>query len=330
MKPEDLNDATVENDEITVENDAGRFEHKPVLLDEAVTALAIKADGIYVDGTFGRGGHSQQILQQLGSEGRLIAFDKDPQAIATAAEKFADEARFSIFHGSFAQLEEHLNAEGLCGQIDGILLDLGVSSPQLDDPQRGFSFQQSGPLDMRMNDQQGMSAAQWLNKAKEVEIANVIYEFGEERYSRRIAKAIVLAREHEVLNDTRQLAEIVKQAHPRWEKKKHPATRSFQGIRIFINNELGDLDDCLQQSYRCLKQDGRLVVISFHSLEDRRVKRFFRRMADGDKLPPDLPVMDEAVNRKMKLVGKRIKAGRQELAENPRARSAVLRVASKL
>lgn len=235
------------------------YEHKPVLLSESIEALAIKPDGIYVDGTFGRGGHSQLIMESLGDAGRLIAFDKDPQAIATAEEKFADEPRFSIHHGSFAELKEHLVTQGLCGQISGILLDLGVSSPQLDDPQRGFSFQQSGPLDMRMNDQQGMSAAQWINKAKEAEIAAVLYEYGEERYSRRIAKAIVLARANEVLNDTKQLAEIVKQAHPRWEKKKHPATRSFQGIRIFINNELGDLDECLTQSYHCLAKNGLLV-----------------------------------------------------------------------
>ncbi|WP_198266298.1 16S rRNA (cytosine(1402)-N(4))-methyltransferase RsmH [sulfur-oxidizing endosymbiont of Gigantopelta aegis] len=306
------------------------FEHKPVLLEESIEALAIEPNGLYVDGTFGRGGHSQHIMQQLGESGRLIAFDKDPQAIATAAEKFADEPRFSIHHGSFAELESYLNSQNLCGQVNGILLDLGVSSPQLDDPQRGFSFQQSGPLDMRMNDQQGLSAAQWLSKAKEEEIANVIYEYGEERYSRRIAKAIVIARETEVLSDTRQLAEIIKQAHPRWEKKKHPATRSFQGIRIFINNELGDLDDCLEQSYRCLAKDGHLAVISFHSLEDRKVKRFFKRMADGEQLPPDLPIRDVEVNRKMKLVGKRAKASKNELAENPRARSAVLRVASKL
>ena len=306
------------------------FEHKPVLLNESIDALDIDPAGIYIDGTFGRGGHAQLILEQLGDSGRLIAFDKDPQAIATAEEKFADEARVSIHHGSFAQLEEYLTAQDLCGRINGILLDLGVSSPQLDDPQRGFSFQQSGPLDMRMNDQQGMNAAQWLNKAKEAEIANVLYEYGEERYSRRIARAIVTARENELLNDTKQLAEIVKQAHPRWEKKKHPATRSFQGIRIFINNELGDLDDCLQQSYRCLAKNGHLAVISFHSLEDRKVKRFFKRMVDGEKLPPDLPVMEEALNRKMKLVGKRLKASKYELADNPRARSAVLRVASKL
>ncbi|MCU7801362.1 MAG: 16S rRNA (cytosine(1402)-N(4))-methyltransferase RsmH [gamma proteobacterium symbiont of Lucinoma myriamae] len=306
------------------------YEHKPVLLNESIEALAIDPTGIYVDGTFGRGGHSQLIMDQLGDTGRLIAFDKDPQAIATAEEKFADDPRFSIHHGSFAELEEYLTAQGLCGKVNGILLDLGVSSPQLDDPQRGFSFQQSGPLDMRMNDQQGMSAAQWINKAKEVEIASVLYEYGEERYSRRIAKAIVLARENELLNDTKQLAEIVKAAHPRWEKKKHPATRSFQGIRIFINNELGDLDECLTQSYHCLAKSGLLAVISFHSLEDRKVKRFFKRMVEGEKLPLDLPVMEEEVNRKMKLEGKRIKAGKQELYENPRARSAVLRVAKKL
>ena len=306
------------------------YEHKPVLLNEAIDVLDIDSAGIYIDGTFGRGGHSQAILEQLGETGRLIAFDKDPQAIATAEQKFAADPRFKIHHGSFAEMEKYITADHLLGSINGILLDLGVSSPQLDDPQRGFSFQQSGPLDMRMNDQQGMSAAQWLNKAREAEIASVLYEYGEERYSRRIAKAIILAREKEPLNDTRQLAEIIKQAHPRWEKKKHPATRSFQGIRIFINNELGDLDECLEQSYRCLAKDGRLAVISFHSLEDRKVKQFFKRMAEGEQLPPDLPIFDEAVNRKMKLVGKRIKAGKQELSENPRARSAVLRVAKKL
>ncbi len=313
-----------------IDKENNTFEHKAVLLSESIETLAIDPDGLYVDGTFGRGGHSQLIIDQLSDSGRLIAFDKDPQAITTAEKRFANDTRFSIHHGSFAELEDYLKLHNLCGKVNGILLDLGVSSPQLDDPQRGFSFQTSGPLDMRMNDQQGISAAQWINKAKEAEIANVIYEYGEERYSRRIAKAIVLAREDEVLNDTKQLAEIVKKAHPRWEKKKHPATRSFQGIRIFINNELGDLDECLLQSYQCLAENGRLAVISFHSLEDRKVKRFFKLMCDGDKLPPDLPIMDESVNRKMKLVGKRIKASKQELSDNPRARSAVLRVASKL
>jgi len=310
--------------------DTERYEHKPVLLNEAITALNIEASGIYIDGTFGRGGHSQYILQQLGDKGRLIAFDKDPQAIAVAQEKFANDSRFSIHHGSFSELEDYLKQHDLCGKINGILLDLGVSSPQLDDPQRGFSFQKSGPLDMRMNDQQGQSAEQWINKAKEADIATVLYEYGEERYSRRIAKAIVLARQNEPLTDTQQLADIVKQAHPRWEKKKHPATRSFQGIRIFINNELTDLDDCLTQSYHCLAKNGHLAVISFHSLEDRKVKRFFKQMVEGEQLPPDLPIMDVTVKRKMKLFGKRIKAGQQELTDNPRSRSAVLRVASKL
>ncbi len=307
-----------------------QYEHKSVLLNESIEALNIEPAGIYIDGTFGRGGHSQAILEQLGEQGRLIAFDKDPQAIETAEQKFAADPRFQIVHDSFAELEKHIEQLGLTGSVNGILLDLGVSSPQLDDPQRGFSFQQSGPLDMRMNDQQGMTAAQWLNKAGETEIANVLYDYGEERFSRRIARAIVKARAEQPLTDTRQLAEIIKQAHPRWEKKKHPATRSFQGIRIFINNELTDLDSCLQQSYRCLARNGRLVVISFHSLEDRRVKQFFRRMSEGEQLPPDLPVMDETINRKMKLVGKRIKAGKQELNDNPRARSAVLRAAIKL
>lgn len=307
-----------------------QYEHQSVLLNESIEALNIEPAGIYIDGTFGRGGHSQAILKQLGEQGRLIAFDKDPQAIETAEQKFAADPRFQIVHDSFAELEKHIEQLGLTGSINGILLDLGVSSPQLDDPQRGFSFQQSGPLDMRMNDQQGMTAAQWLNKAGETEIANVLYDYGEERFSRRIARAIVKARAEQPLTDTRQLAELIKQAHPRWEKKKHPATRSFQGIRIFINNELTDLDSCLQQSYCCLARNGRLVVISFHSLEDRRVKQFFRRMSEGEQLPPDLPVMDETINRKMKLVGKRIKAGKQELSDNPRARSAVLRAAMKL
>ncbi len=306
------------------------FEHKPVLLNEAIAALEIDPQGIYVDGTFGRGGHSQFILDQLGDSGQLIAFDKDPQAIATAEEKYSDEPRFKIHHGSFAELEHYLIQHELCGKVSGILLDLGVSSPQLDDPRRGFSFQQSGPLDMRMNDQIGVNASQWINKAKEEEIANVLYEYGEERYSRRIAKSIVWARKEQPLTDTKQLAEIIKQAHPRWEKKKHPATRSFQGIRIFINNELDDIDQCLMQSYQCLAKGGNLVVISFHSLEDRKIKRFFRRMAEGKKLPPDLPVIEADIERKMKLIGKKIKAGKEELMINPRARSAVLRVASKL
>jgi len=309
---------------------ADTYEHKPVLLNEAIAVLDINPSGIYIDGTFGRGGHSQVIIERLNQSGRLIAFDKDPQAISMAKKVFVNEPRFSIVHGSFAELEMYLSTQDLCCKIDGILLDLGVSSPQLDDPERGFSFQKSGPLDMRMNDQSGMSASQWINKAKEEDIASVLYEYGEERYSRRIAKAIVRARKEQPLNDTRQLAEIIKQAHPRWEKKKHPATRSFQGIRIFINNELDDLDKCLMQSYQCLAKNGSLAVISFHSLEDRKVKRFFRDMAEGNKLPPDLPVIEADIDRKMKLTGKKIKAGKQELIDNPRARSAVLRAAKKL
>ncbi len=306
------------------------YSHKPVLLAESISALNIKPSGLYIDGTFGRGGHSQAILDCLNAEGRLIAFDKDPEAIAKAKQHFVHEHRFKIFHCSFAKLQEILNAEQVCGNVDGILLDLGVSSPQLDDPQRGFSFQQSGLLDMRMDTRQGISAQQWLNTAKQADIATVLYEYGEERYSRRIAGAIVSARSEAPITDTVQLAEIIKQAHPRWEKKKHPATRCFQGIRIFVNNELADLDDGLQQSYNCLKKQGRLAVISFHSLEDRKVKQFFRLMADGERLPPDLPITDMAIDRKLKLIGHKTKAGKHELSINPRARSAVLRVAEKL
>ena len=306
------------------------YSHNPVLLTECIEALNIKPSGLYIDGTFGRGGHSQAILDCLSEQGRLIAFDKDPAAIVTAQNRFANDPRFNIVHCSFARLQETLKAENKCGAVDGILLDLGVSSPQLDDPERGFSFQQSGLLDMRMNPHEGSSAEQWINSAKETDIASVLYEYGEERYSRRIARAIVRARTEAPIKDTRQLAEIIKQAHPRWEKKKHPATRSFQGIRIFINNELADLEKGLQQSYNCLNTKGRLAVISFHSLEDRKVKQFFRLMAQGESLPPDLPVTEEAIKRQLKIIGTKQKAGKQELAVNPRARSAVLRVAEKL
>ena len=304
--------------------------HRPVLLKEAVAALNIRPQGYYIDGTFGRGGHSSAILAQLGAEGRLLALDKDPDAIAEAGKRFVNETRFSIRQDSFAMMSTHVAELGWMGKVDGVLLDLGVSSPQLDDAQRGFSFQQEGPLDMRMNPQQGQSAADWIAIAGEKEIASVLKEYGEERFAKRIANAIVNARATRTITTTKQLAEIVAAANPAWEKGKDPATRSFQAIRIFINRELDDLEACFNNILDILKPGGRLVVISFHSLEDRRVKRFMRDMAKGDDFPPDLPVMQSQLKTRMKLVGKAVRAGEAELAENPRARSAIMRTAEKV
>jgi 16S rRNA (cytosine1402-N4)-methyltransferase len=305
------------------------MEHKAVLLDESLAALSIQPAGIYVDGTFGRGGHSGAILQQLGPEGRLLAVDKDPEAIVSA-QQFAADERFSIMRGSFAELSELASAVGISGQIDGLLLDLGVSSPQLDDAERGFSFSQDGPLDMRMDPDSGQSAAAWLARAEAGDIAKVLKEYGEERFAKRIARAIVAAREEQVITTTSRLADIVSKANPAWERGKHPATRSFQAIRIFINRELDDLLTCLDQVLPLLVVGGRLVVISFHSLEDRIVKRFIRNLARGDHFPPGVPVTQDQVRPRMKMIGKATRSGQQELADNVRARSATLRVAEKL
>jgi len=304
--------------------------HRPVLFDEVLEALNIHADGIYLDGTFGRGGHSAAILERLNENGRLLAMDKDPQAIAVAEQKFAGDPRFSIVRGSYTMLGQEVEQRGWKGKVDGILLDLGVSSPQLDDASRGFSFRHDGPLDMRMDPDSGISAAEWINSAKEGEIAQVLKEYGEERFAKRIARAIVQLREEQPITTTARLAKIVADANPKWEKDKNPATRSFQAIRIFINAELEELDEVLQQSVDVLAPGGRLAVISFHSLEDRRVKRFIRDEARGGDFPPDLPVTDSQMNRRLRAVGKDIRAGKEELAENPRSRSAVLRVAERL
>lgn len=304
--------------------------HYSVLLDEAVTNLLGDEQGFYIDGTFGRGGHSARVLNALGDQGRLLAIDKDPDAIAVANERFATEKRFEIAHGSFAQMEEFVAERGMDGLVDGILLDLGVSSPQLDEAERGFSFMQDGPLDMRMNSDAGMTAADWVNSAEETEIARVLKEYGEERFAKRIARAIVESRQAKTITRTLQLARIVAEANPAWEKGKNPATRAFQGIRIHINNELGDLESVLEQSLRILKPGGRLVVISFHSLEDRLVKRFIRRQEKGQELPPGLPVTEDQLDKTMRSIGKAVKADSDELAENIRSRSAVMRVAQKL
>jgi len=307
-----------------------QFKHKSVLLDEAVELLITDPAGSYVVGIFGRVGHSRVFLSQLSAEGRLLGFDKDPQAIAVAEQLHQQDGRFEVVHGSFAQLRSELEQRGLMGSLDGVLLDLGVSSPQLDDPERGFSFLHDGPLDMRMNTQAGESAAQWIARADEKEIADVMYLYGEERFSRRIAKAIVAERQKQPITTTARLAEIVKVANPKWERGKNPATRAFQGIRIFINSELDDLTACLEQALEGLSVGGRLVVISFHSLEDRIVKRFIRKHVRGDEAPLGLPVPQAMLNQRLKAVGKARKASDEEVRDNVRSRSAIMRIAEKL
>lgn len=304
--------------------------HQTVLLNEAVDALVQDVDGFYVDGTFGRGGHSARILERLSEKGRLLGIDKDADAIAVAHERFAGDARFEIAQGSFAALAELVDARGMTGKVQGLLLDLGVSSPQLDEAERGFSFLNDGPLDMRMDRSSGQSAAEWLAEAPEAEIARVLKEYGEERFGKRMARALVAARAEQPITRTSQLAEIVKAANPAWEKGKHPATRAFQGIRIHVNNELSDLEAILAQALTVLAPGGRLVVISFHSLEDRLVKRFIRRQEKGQPLPAGLPVRDEQLDRTLKSVGKAVRASDIEVGANVRSRSAIMRVAEKL
>lgn len=305
-------------------------KHLPVLLDEVLTNLKIKPDGIYVDATFGRGGHAEAVLNQLGSNGRLLALDKDPEAVAHARQRFGHDSRFSIYHGSFADLETFLMSVDCFGKVDGILFDLGVSSPQLDDPMRGFSFMRDGKLDMRMNSAYGMDAASWLSTVPEETLAKVLWEYGEERFSRRIARSIVETRKETPIVTTKQLADIVSAAIPRWEKHKHPATRSFLAIRIAINHELDDLQKGLAQALEALTIGGRLLVISFHSLEDRLVKRFVQHHQQGGDFPAGLPVTQDMYRPRLKREGRAIKPSSEEIAFNPRARSAVLRIAEKL
>lgn len=303
--------------------------HQTVLLHEAVDALVTLPDGFYVDGTFGRGGHSRRLLQSLNDSGRVLGIDKDQAAQMSACELAAHEPRLHFFHGSFAELPQQLREMGV-DAVDGILLDLGVSSPQLDDGDRGFSFMRDGPLDMRMDTSRGETAAQWLSRADQQDIAGVLKDYGEERFARRIASAIIAARAVSPIETTGQLARVVSDAHPRWEKHKHPATRSFQAIRIKVNRELEDLQAFLSVALDMLRVGGRLVVISFHSLEDRLVKRYMRDMARGDSLPRGVPVTDSQLNRRMRLVGRSVKASAEEVVRNARARSAVMRIAEKI
>ncbi|TCJ18726.1 16S rRNA (cytosine(1402)-N(4))-methyltransferase RsmH [Parasulfuritortus cantonensis] len=301
--------------------------HVTVLLEEAVAALEVKPDGTYVDATFGRGGHSRAILARLGAAGRLLAFDRDPEAVAVG--RGWDDARFTLAHAPFSQLAEVARAHGVAA-ADGILFDLGVSSPQIDSAERGFSFRHQAALDMRMDTTRGMSAAEWLNGAPEEEIARVVRDYGEERFAKSVAKAIVAARALEPITTTRRLAEIVAGAVRTRERGQDPATRTFQAIRIHVNRELEEIADALPDALDMLRPGGRLAVISFHSLEDRLVKRFMRDESRGEELPPEIPVTGSTADQgRLRLVGRAIRPSAAEVARNPRARSAVLRVAER-
>lgn len=306
------------------------LRHTPVLEEEILEALRIRPEGTYVDTTFGRGGHGQAILGRLGERGRLLVMDRDPEAIAAARETVGTDPRVSVVHARFSALGEVLDRRGLAGRVAGVLFDLGVSSPQLDDGRRGFSFLADGPLDMRMDTSGGETAAEWLARVEESELVRVLRRFGEERFARRVARAIVERRAERPVETTGELAQIVAGAVPTREPGKHPATRTFQAIRIAVNDELGELERALPQAVDALETGGRLAVISFHSLEDRIVKRFLREEARGDPFPPDLPVPASRLRPRLRLVGKPVRAGAAEIERNRRARSAVLRVAERL
>jgi 16S rRNA (cytosine1402-N4)-methyltransferase len=302
--------------------------HVTVLLEEAVESLAIKAGGVYIDATFGRGGHSRQILSRLNADGRLVALDRDPQAIA--AGMAIDDGRFRLVHRAFGELQEAAVEAGV-GEVDGILLDVGVSSPQIDDGERGFSFRYDAPLDMRMDTTQGETAAEWLARAELRDITEVIRNYGEERFAFQIAKKVVAARLEQPVVTTGQFAALVREAVRTREPGQDPATRSFQALRIHINQELRQLEIVLPQALELLRPGGRLVVISFHSLEDRIVKNFMRNQATADAMPKNLPLRaDQLPKPKLRLVGKPFKPSAAEVAANPRARSAVMRVAEKM
>jgi 16S rRNA (cytosine1402-N4)-methyltransferase len=304
--------------------------HQAVLLQSAIDALNIQPNGIYIDGTFGRGGHSRLILSQLNENGRLIGLDQDPEAVAVGQTLAQQDKRFQIVHADFASVTHIMTQLNLLGRINGFLLDLGVSSPQLDNPERGFSFMRDGKLDMRMNPMQGQSIAEWLKHVKERDITDIIKRYGEERHAKRIARAVVTEREINPIETTAHLADIVAKAHPAWEIGKHPATKTFQALRIFINQELQQIEAVLPQTIDLLAVHGRLAVISFHSLEDRLVKRFIREAAKGDDFPAHLPVTVDMLHPTLKPIGKAIYPSESEIEQNPRARSAVLRVAERL
>ena len=305
-------------------------EHVPVLLDSVLEGLNIQSSGWYVDGTFGRGGHSSAILKLLEAQGRLLAIDRDPQAIAQVDAALQQDPRFELVHGDFAELKNYAVERKFFGKVDGLLLDLGVSSPQLDEAARGFSFQSDGPLDMRMDPGSGISAAAWLEQVDEKDLKKVLSQLGEERFAGRIARAIVAARVQTPIRTTRQLADIVKAVVPSRGQRKNPATKTFQAIRIFVNKELEQLETALEASLDLLRPGGRLCVISFHSLEDRRVKRFIRDAAQEPAQFRGLPNIPEEFHPRLKSIGKVVRASDQEIAANVRARSARLRVAERL
>ncbi|MEJ2177623.1 MAG: 16S rRNA (cytosine(1402)-N(4))-methyltransferase RsmH [Gammaproteobacteria bacterium] len=304
-----------------------RVEHIPVLKDEVLSALNLHEDSLVVDATYGRGGHTRAILSRLGNGGRLLVIDRDPLAIYQAEQEWSEDERVEIVHAPFSELSNILEQRHVNGRVTGLLFDFGVSSPQLDNPERGFSFSHDGPLDMRMDPGHGVSAAEWLDQIEEKELAEILRKFGEERFAKRIARKI---KQSGHISTTGELARLVSQAAPFTEKGKHPATRTFQAIRIALNEELDEIESVLPQAANALATGGRLVIISFHSLEDRLVKRFLREQSKGDPFPPDLPVTQDMLKPTLRLVGKAIKAGNEEIKQNRRARSAVLRVAEKV
>ncbi len=305
-------------------------EHISVLPVEAVEALNIMHNGFYIDATFGRGGHSGQILERLGEEGRLLAFDCDNQAIAHAQNLFGDDSRFTIVKSNYSEMSAAVAEHGVEGNVDGVLFDLGVSSPQLDQAERGFSFDKSGPLDMRMDQSVGQPVSEWLPTVTTEELAEIFREYGDERYAKRIARRVVEAVKLKPITDTVELAEIIKEAHPRWEKHKHPATRCFQAMRININKELDHLKLALESCIGLMRPGGRIVVISFHSLEDRIVKRFFRGPDKNAGLPRGLPVVEDDTPWVLKKIGGSVKPSKDEVARNPRSRSSIMRIAEKV
>lgn len=304
-------------------------QHIPVLEREALDALAIRRGGIYVDATLGRAGHAQAIAQAMGTQGRLIGFDRDPRAIELGKQIFEGDSRVCIIHSEFACMQEMLREFVEIESVDGVLMDLGVSSPQLDQAERGFSFMRDGELDMRMDPTQGESAAQWLSQVDERDLMMVLFELGEEKFARRIARAIVLERTETKIDSTLQLAAIIEQARPKKDKHKHPATRTFQAIRLHVNQELSQVSAALPQAVQLLKEGGRLAVISFHSLEDRIVKRFIRDLSTPNLPPKNIPVSEDAYLTPLKMIGRAVKPSRDEISQNPRSRSSVLRVAER-
>jgi len=306
------------------------LEHTPVFLEEALAALDVRDGGRYLDATFGRGGHTAAILQRVGRQGRVVAIDRDPEAIRAGRERFATDERLTLVHGPFSRVAQVVQEMGMVGEFNGVLLDLGVSSPQLDDAARGFSFAQDGPLDMRMNNSSGQTAADWLAKAPEHEIARVIRDFGEERFARRIARGIVQARGEQPITRTLQLAAIIASAVPVREPGKHPATRSFQAIRIQVNQEFDEIEAALEGSLTALAPQGRICAISFHSLEDGIVKRFMQKHSQEDPVYAGLPVVPVHARPKLRRVGRAIHPSAAEVERNPRARSAIMRIAEKV